>query len=301
VSEPTPAAASPTSPSPAHHPRRPDPPDLGGLYCTDCRACAYASGPIAPVGARTPVGIAAEKPLRPGNQWFRGRPRDPDAVCDLCMHTAERHVDGLDHSGLAVGNPAAPFAGEPGDALVFRLCRTVLADEAPGIAIDSLVNVAFFPDGVRVGPARHGRSTVRRPLEAVIGVRATGSGSRSTDFGVFGFGSTITGFATAVAASSLINAASTNVTVECFIHVAIRTAGAPAEWIFATTAFEPLTVERALHPFNRAAANAAPPTADDPPGESKVDQLHKLADLRDRGVVTAEEFDELKREILDDD
>jgi len=32
--------------------------------------------------------------------------------------------------------------------------------------------------------------------------------------------------------------------------------------------------------------------------ESSADQLHKLADLRDRGVITAEEFDREKAKIL---
>ena len=300
----------PSAPPPPSQPR-PAPPDLAGLYCTDCSVCfAEASSP-GPGGAIRPVGIAAETVLVPGNPWFKRRPRGYPDHCELCHHPADDHKVGLHNAALSVRHPLRPFSDVPDDAMVFRHCRCVIADDAPELAVDRFFHLAFVADGVRVSPAGSARSIVRRPLADVIGVSATGDGARTTDAGAMGFGSSISGIAAATAISSAFNAISTNVTIECFIHVALRASPTPAEWVFATTAFEPDVVARALHTFNRAAAGVAPPAPDAGPGldnaaddetePSKVDQLHKLAELRETGVVTDVEFESLKREILEGD
>ena len=45
-------------------------------------------------------------------------------------------------------------------------------------------------------------------------------------------------------------------------------------------------------------APAAPPAAPDAAGQDPLAQLRELGDLRDRGVLTEEEFEQQKRRIL---
>ena len=52
-----------------------------------------------------------------------------------------------------------------------------------------------------------------------------------------------------------------------------------------------------FHPRGSGASNDFPPTAAGPP-PSRADQLEKLASLRDRDVITAEEFQQEKARIL---
>ena len=47
-----------------------------------------------------------------------------------------------------------------------------------------------------------------------------------------------------------------------------------------------------------AAVPVQQPAASPPPGESYLDELEKLADLRDRGVISAEDFEAKKKQLL---
>jgi hypothetical protein len=53
-----------------------------------------------------------------------------------------------------------------------------------------------------------------------------------------------------------------------------------------------------LESQQQAAAPPAPAVPPPPAGESTVDQLQKLAQLRDSGVLTPEEFEAQKQKIL---
>ena len=75
-----------------------------------------------------------------------------------------------------------------------------------------------------------------------------------------------------------------------------------------TTAMRDLGIQSAeLSPEEKAALASAPPVDDDVPvaaastaaGESSyLEELEKLADLRDKGIITAEEFEAKKRQLL---
>jgi len=76
-----------------------------------------------------------------------------------------------------------------------------------------------------------------------------------------------------------------------------------------TGAMQDLGIQSAeLTPEDKAAlASAPPPEADDPPpavapasagGESYLDELEKLADLRDRGIISNEDFEAKKKQLL---
>ncbi|WP_433275331.1 SHOCT domain-containing protein [Pseudonocardia xinjiangensis] len=49
---------------------------------------------------------------------------------------------------------------------------------------------------------------------------------------------------------------------------------------------------------SEAASQPAPPTAPDTGGQDRLAQLRELGDLRDRGVLTDEEFEQQKRRVL---
>ena len=60
---------------------------------------------------------------------------------------------------------------------------------------------------------------------------------------------------------------------------------------YATTQSQPVAADRTPTPPARTATPTRPPTP--------LDDLERLADLRDRGAVTEEEFQRMKRELLD--
>lgn len=60
---------------------------------------------------------------------------------------------------------------------------------------------------------------------------------------------------------------------------------------YATTQSQPVAADRTPTPPARPATPTRPPTP--------LDDLERLADLRDRGAVTEEEFQRMKRELLD--
>jgi Short C-terminal domain len=61
---------------------------------------------------------------------------------------------------------------------------------------------------------------------------------------------------------------------------------------------DPGSITRAFHQLRRDAAATPPqPAAAAPP--DPMEQLQKLAQLRDQGIITAEEFEAKKTELLD--
>lgn len=283
--------------------------------CTDCRDCAVS--PSVDHGGAQRAGLAAEKVLKPGARFKGKAPSDTPDTCVLCGHAAHAHAVGLHNGGLAVSDPGRAYSALPGELLVFRRCQCVLADDTPELPSGAWCNVAFGAAEIRVSPAWSAQSLVRRGGDALTGVQATGDGSRTTDFGAFGFGSTVSGFVTAIAAASVLNTLTTVTNVDCFIHVAVVGPDGPGEWIFQTTAFEPKAINMALRPLNRllqhgsGAAPGAPAgggasgAAAGPAGEAagggeptKVDQLERLGRLLADGVVDRNEFERLKAEIL---
>lgn len=236
---------------------RSDPPDLAGLFCTDCSQCRSvwrSTGSGAPVQF---AGLAAENVLRPRNQWFRGKDRNSASHCPLCHHRPDNHASGLNNSGIAVTDPTRAFGGNPADHMVFRQCRVELIDDEPEVPLGVLCNVSFSHRGVGIAPSNSARTRIGRPTVDVLGAWASGSGEKTEDLGLIGFGTTVGGFVAAVAAASLVNAATTTTTVESHIHVAFRSPAGPGEWIFQTTALGPDRIDRALHGFRRLLAPPA--------------------------------------------
>ena len=123
-----------------------------------------------------------------------------------------------------------------------------------------------------------------------------GAGAMSTGGGYLGGGFGVAGAAAGVLAASALNAMTTSTSIDTVIHLE-----APSGELFLRYDEEtPEALRRKLSPVFTMLRQDSPPADDDATVDHVVDRLHKLADLLDRGLVTPEEFLQLKADLLSD-
>ncbi len=274
-------------------------------WCTDCKSCERSSPP------KSRVGIAKEGTMKNGFSFlakvvprYRGEVRR----CALCGHIDKDHWVGLYASGLSVAPSTGRFAFEPGDALIFRFVRCTQAPSDSPLVLGHEYELAFLADGIEI--LEHGTLTAIEtiPLDEVESVEVGGPGKSVSDAGVGGIGFSPSTFAKASVAATVMNVATTNIQIETHILFSSRNSQGSLGWTFITTAFDPPVVLRALDPIDRRARDLHPAaeeaTAQQPSGagrsavSSKVEELSRLAALRDQGHLSDEEFAAMKTEIL---
>lgn len=278
---------------------------LTRYWCTDCKSCERSSPP------KSRVGIAKEGTMKNGLAFlakvvprYRGEVRR----CALCGHVDKDHWVGLYASGLSVAPSTGRFAFEPGDALIFRFVRCSQAPSDSPLVLGHEYELAFLDDGIEI--LEHGTlsSIETIPLHEVESVEVGGPGKSVSDAGVGGIGFSPSAFAKASVAATVMNVASTNIQIETHIRFSRRNSLGGLGWTFVTTAFEPPVVLRALDPIDRRARDlhraSGEATAQQLSGagrsavSSKVEELSRLAALRDQGHLSDEEFAAMKAEIL---
>lgn len=129
-----------------------------------------------------------------------------------------------------------------------------------------------------------------------LDIQIEGAGAIRSGGGFFGGGFGLVGAAAGMLTATALNALTTTTGIDTVIHLQT-----PAGELFLFYDQEtPDALRRTLSPVFvrlRQAAPAAPAKANDS-GDHVVDRLHKLADLRDRGAITGDEYALLKANLL---
>jgi len=152
----------------------------------------------------------------------------------------------------------------------------------------------FGPSEVAItGPGREGVETIAIAYPDLTNLSIGGPGEIKEGGGFIGGGFGVEGFAVGAAAAGVLNALTTRSRIETLLGM--RTAA--GELVFLCSSVDPQALELGLSRV-RALVQIAPQTEQ---GDADpASQLSKLADLLERGYLDRDEFDRLKRNLLED-
>jgi len=195
--------------------------------------------------------------------------------------------------GLPLGGEA--LTSDP-DQRVLR-GFTLAASGGTRIATGSPCEIDFSASGITIRPSGQPDETL--PYEQVHAVQVTGSTTRGSA-GVFGGGFGIAGAAEGMLAASVIN----SLTARTSMYTVARIAATSSEYVFASHSVDSNAVQMLLTPVYprirqaQAAAASTPPLPPQGGAVSVADELTKLAQLRDSGVLSDAEFASAKARLL---
>jgi hypothetical protein len=163
------------------------------------------------------------------------------------------------------------------------------------ISVGQRYSVAFLEDRLLIGGRRQTEALAALPYSEVEDVEIGGPGLVKVGGGFVGGGFGVTGAVEGMAIASVLN----GLTSRTSIQTVVRIRGTNCELFLLHTRATPdqlrMELSRALGVIRaaRAAGGAAPARSASP-----VEELAKLADLLDRGLLTREEFDVMKAKLL---
>jgi hypothetical protein len=156
--------------------------------------------------------------------------------------------------------------------------------------------LAFTPTAMKLVDVAHRETTV--PYEEVTAIEIGGPGATRTGGGFFGGGFGLQGAAEGMLVASALNLLTTRTSIDTILCLQTKT----AELFLLNHDETPNALRMRLSPVltilrQREQARAEPSSRPDASG-SVVDQLAKLSDLLDRGLIDEDEFRKLKGHIL---
>lgn len=165
------------------------------------------------------------------------------------------------------------------------------------LAAGQRYDVRFLRDVLTVSPPGAPEAAVRLSYDRIENIEISGPGKVRSGGGFAGGGIGLAGAAEGMAIAALLNALTEKVTIKTVLR--IQAASCELFWLSTELEPEPLriAVSRPLALIRQAAHTAGPDASMDRQG-SVTSELHRLADLLDRGLLTREEFDTLKAHIL---
>ena len=205
--------------------------------------------------------------------------------------------------------PTEPPVGWSGPADPARLpiaqvtdCR-VLGGHGLGIPAGAEVEVDFLPESMRIRPgwASRGSRAAFTPVDVLYAdveeIEIGGPGARTTGGGFMGGGFGIQGAAEGMLIASALNMLTTKTKVDTL--VCLRTSSAELFMHHTTETPDALRI-RLSQVFNilRARAASTRRGVAGSASENVVEQLARLGDMLDRGLLSREEFEQLKADLL---
>jgi hypothetical protein len=187
-------------------------------------------------------------------------------------------------------------------ALVSLRGVAYLGGYVPGAAITpgGLYDVLFLEDGLVIFAYRQARVLVRVHYTEVEDVEIGGPGLVKTGGGFGGGGFGVSGAVEGIAIAAVLNTLTTRTSVK----TVVRIQGTSCELFLLHTKFTPeqlrIAMSRPLGAIRSARATQAAGGTQHPPvaAPSPVQELTKLADMLEKGLLTREEFDLMKAKLL---
>jgi hypothetical protein len=177
-----------------------------------------------------------------------------------------------------------------GDAIVPIQTFTFVGGHGYPLEVRKPYQLVFTADSLRIVELRR-LVVAEEPLADVDEVSITGS-ARRTSGGFFGGGFGATGAVEGMAIASVLNALSARTDINTVVRIQTRT----GELFFHSGSIAPEGLRMEFSPiFTRLRGRER--QQDDRNGDT-IERLSKLADLLDRGAITADEFARLKSELL---
>jgi hypothetical protein len=210
--------------------------------------------------------------------------------CDRLVAVASRTVVLADNGGI---EPEAEGSPRKGAIAVVASCKVIGASGFADLPIGTACEVIFRPDEV-VLLRLSDLCEVATPWSG-LGLEIGGAGAIRSGGGFIGGGFGLAGAAVGMLTASALNSITTKTGIDTVLHMQTP----DAELFLHHDQVPPEALRRALSPVFtklRQAESAGPEM--NAGGDHVIDRLHKLADLRDRGVVTEEEFSRLKADLL---
>lgn len=163
-----------------------------------------------------------------------------------------------------------------------------------GLLRQQAYDVWFIGDRMLIDDAS-GRVLWELPIRELERIEISGRGTRTTDGGFIGGGFGLVGAAEGMAIAGVLNAITRRSITETLLTIASQT----QELWFLSDAVEPRQLRIDLADVLLRVTSATRSTAVTPPAaRSLVDDLRQLADLRDQGVLSEEEFTKAKLRLL---
>lgn len=268
------------------------------FYCVDCKACKAG-------GKRSLLGRSVKSAATMGlSSLSRAADR---SSCGFCGHKEYDHKDKIESPSFAFTPKGGEFDFEPDDAIGFRSitciqsASTSVGSGFSPSAGDSY-NLAFLHDGVEVSEVKGGERLTHVPYETVYSLEVGGPGVQTSGGGWGGGGFGLAGFAVGVAAAGILNKVTTKTTVQTLLRITVASsANSVAEWVFLTAIDTPEAIDSVLRPVtlqlehrHRMDSGAGHEGA----GQDKITKLKELAQMRADGLITQDEFDQLKADLM---
>lgn len=159
------------------------------------------------------------------------------------------------------------------------------------LRVQTLYSLVFSDNELRAEDASGEAASL--PYVSLISIDVSGSGRTTTGGGFMGGGFGLGGAAEGIAVAALLNTLTTRTQMNTVLRIQSDT----GELFFHNDAMTPDELRIRLSPIytklRQRAAIPAPSTSND-----VIGRLSALADLRDRGAITAEEFEKLKGDLL---
>jgi len=209
--------------------------------------------------------------------------------CERLVAVASRTVVLADNGGVE------PEQDGPrkGAMAVVPSCKVIGVSGFDDLPIGAACEVIFRQDEVALLRLSDLREVVA-PWSGLV-LEIGGAGAIRSGGGFIGGGFGLAGAAVGMLTASALNSITTKTGIDTVLHLQTP----DAELFLHHDEVPPEALRRALSPVFtklRQAESAAPGMSGG--GDHVIDRLHKLADLRDRGVVTEEEFSRLKADLL---
>jgi Short C-terminal domain len=178
---------------------------------------------------------------------------------------------------------------------------TYLGGAGYGLEPRTSCDLVFTEEGLRIVWAS-ASEIIGEPYGSLVSIDITGTVTKSGG-GFLGGGFGLQGAAEGMAIAALLNTLSAKTNINTVIHIETAT----GELFFHTSAMSSDALRMQLSPaFTRlrlARGEKADPEASIAKSSAAsstdvIDQLARLADLRDRGAITEEEFKKLKADLL---
>lgn len=161
-----------------------------------------------------------------------------------------------------------------------------------GLISEQSYKIFFAEEGVVVIPLNTLGASYGSRYEELIVVNVDGPGAVTTGGRYIGGGFGPKGILEGIAVAAVLSTLTQRTSVHTYIEIQDKS----SDMVFFTSTITPSELRVSLKPVwaKLRSTTSSPPRADD----DVVERLEKLANLRSRGVVSDEEFEQLKRQIL---
>lgn len=279
------------------------------FFCIDCRLCEKG-------GRRSIAGRVAKAALTGGLSLASDLGRALDSTsCSLCSHKETDHKKKIETPSFAFTPKGGEFDFGDDDGIAFRAVACVQAATSGGPALGpkpgQRLNVVFLNDRIEFCSLQGGGRLGSVNFSSLVALEVGGPGVQTRGGGFEGGGFGLAGFAVGVAAAGVLNLLTTRTSVQTLLRIQSSLSDGILEWVFLTDIDSPEAVSGVLRPITlhlqsraesrarsaQVAEPATPAVVSGPPVD-KVSRLKELAELRQAGVISEEEFVKMKSEIL---